>query len=620
MQVESLLAQPFSGRLALLLESAETVTDRGAQYVLQSAFKNAVGRLGATMALSAAHRLVREMELIAEMEVDPQIYIVSATLSHAVATADLDCVNRLMASSSIPPSQLVETLHECLIAAASSGCDIVARALLQNEAVRARFKEPLLESGLLESSVLDRVLNLQRRSVLAVMLDPASGVLINANDRLCSAAFRGDISEVEALLQPGQADPAAARHLVLRLATVNGQEAAVRRLLADARVDAAVRHNVAVREAATYGHTSIVRLLLEHSAAVDASDVANDSLVLAAKHGHADVVALLLDSGGCSDEYLCCRTGYWDFYAHCLCSDDNVVVAAARAGHYHIVAHLLNNADFRFDSNADECPLRAAAEEGHLAIVELLLEWGQDDRWEWDKSWHPSLCPCCHSRAPACTALEAAACKGRTDIVRLVLKHRHWRTAIGPGSNPANNPAATAFVQAAAGGHTSVMDLLMSPEADFLNHCQPVHPSVLGGDALRLAARNGHLHVVEQLLADPRCDPSACDYSPLLAALRHGRFEVVERLLADPRVDASVTDWLVAWLAHDARLSGPNRDEAFSLIDLLLTQLPVLRRRLAAGPCHLPAGVHMHVYAAAMGRAAWARRRAAVLGRAQAVD
>jgi hypothetical protein len=54
--------------------------------------------------------------------------------------------------------------------------------------------------------------------------------------------------------------------------------------------------------------------------------------------------------------------------------------------------------------------------------------------------------------------------------------------------------------------------------------------------AIREASANGHLAVVERLLADPRVDPSADDNYAIREASSNGHLSVVERLLADPRV------------------------------------------------------------------------------------
>jgi hypothetical protein len=67
-------------------------------------------------------------------------------------------------------------------------------------------------------------------------------------------------------------------------------------------------------------------------------------------------------------------------------------------------------------------------------------------------------------------------------------------------------------------------------------------PSAGDNLAMRLAAKNGHLAVVERLLQDQRVDPSALDSHAVRQAACYGHFAVVERLLRDVRVDPSARD------------------------------------------------------------------------------
>jgi ankyrin repeat protein len=66
-----------------------------------------------------------------------------------------------------------------------------------------------------------------------------------------------------------------------------------------------------------------------------------------------------------------------------------------------------------------------------------------------------------------------------------------------------------------------------------------VDPSANNNRAIRLAAPNGHLAVVERLLQDVRVDPSADDNYAVLWASQRGHLAVVDRLLEDDRVDPS---------------------------------------------------------------------------------
>lgn len=69
-------------------------------------------------------------------------------------------------------------------------------------------------------------------------------------------------------------------------------------------------------------------------------------------------------------------------------------------------------------------------------------------------------------------------------------------------------------------------------------------PSSVGDRALRLAARAGHLAVVERLLADPRVNRQPEETVAVIEAAAGGHAAVVERLLSDrlhPANDPSVT-------------------------------------------------------------------------------
>lgn len=74
---------------------------------------------------------------------------------------------------------------------------------------------------------------------------------------------------------------------------------------------------------------------------------------------------------------------------------------------------------------------------------------------------------------------------------------------------------------------------------------------IAAGDNLALiaAAWNGHEDIVDRLLADPRVDPAAQHNLALRIAAHNGHALVVRRLLADARVDASDED--------DLRLASP---------------------------------------------------------------
>jgi len=84
-----------------------------------------------------------------------------------------------------------------------------------------------------------------------------------------------------------------------------------------------------------------------------------------------------------------------------------------------------------------------------------------------------------------------------------------------------------ALIDAVKKGQTSVVKMLLG--------C--VDPSANYNYAIRKASENGHLDIVNMLLAEQRVDPSAYDNYAICAASHHGHLLVVRVLLADSRVD-----------------------------------------------------------------------------------
>jgi ankyrin repeat protein len=136
------------------------------------------------------------------------------------------------------------------------------------------------------------------------------------------------------------------------------------------------------------------------------------------------------------------------------------------------------------------------------------------------------------------------------------------------------NPAAYnnyAIRMAASGGHVAVVerllkDLRCDPTAAFCVAAGGGHVAVVDllfekganptGDnnyAIRMAASGGHIAVIERLLSDERVDPTVHDNDAIRTAATGGHILVVERLLKDPRVDLTArnrTIGVAALLGH----------------------------------------------------------------------
>jgi ankyrin repeat protein len=64
-----------------------------------------------------------------------------------------------------------------------------------------------------------------------------------------------------------------------------------------------------------------------------------------------------------------------------------------------------------------------------------------------------------------------------------------------------------------------------------------VNPAAQNDYAVRWAARNGHLEVLQFLMSDPRVNPAADDNYAVCWAAQCGHLEVLQFLVSDPRVN-----------------------------------------------------------------------------------
>ncbi|KAL8369289.1 hypothetical protein RB599_010557 [Gaeumannomyces hyphopodioides] len=184
-----------------------------------------------------------------------------------------------------------------------------------------------------------------------------------------------------------------------------------------------------------------------------------------------------------------------------------------------------------------QTPLSLAAENGHEAVVKLLLATGKVDVDSKDKDGQPPL--------------WWAALKGHEAVVKLLL-------ATGKVDvDSKDKDGRTPLWWAALKGHEAVVKLLLATgkvDADSKDKS--------GRTPLWLAAENGHEAVVKLLLATGKVDADLKDgfgRTPLWLAARKGDEAVVKLLLATGKVDADSKDgfgqtplWLAAENGHEA--------------------------------------------------------------------
>ena len=225
-----------------------------------------------------------------------------------------------------------------------------------------------------------------------------------------------------------------------------------------------------------------------------------------------------------------------------------VFTPAAHNGHLGVIKVLLANpyisasncsSSIEIDINSAICE---AAYYGHTAVVLALLA-------------DPRTDPAAYSNL----AIHNAACQGALQTVHALL------------ADPRVNPSSSgnrALHHAVIHGHLGVVEaLLADPRLDL-------HPSLRndwcacpspcdrifylregGGNAVKHASRNGHLGIVQALLADRRFDPADQDNAALKVAASIGHLGVVQALLADRRVNpAADTNAAIQFAASNGHL------------------------------------------------------------------
>ena len=208
-----------------------------------------------------------------------------------------------------------------------------------------------------------------------------------------------------------------------------------------------------------------------------------------------------------------------------------------------------------------------AAQEGHLAVVRLLLEAGADkDAADTDGD----------------TALHIAAKEGHLEVVRLLLE-------AGADKDAADTDGYTPLHFAARKGHLEAIRLLLETGAD--KDAATTH----GSRALHIAAQEGHMAVV-RLLLEAGADKDAADTdgdTALNHAAHYGHLEVVRLLLqaGDTALHIAARDGnleAIRWLLELTKMQQRHLDQG--QMGNIRHEGPMLqlRRRNLQAACTLP--------------------------------
>lgn len=346
------------------------------------------------------------------------------------------------------------------------------------------------------------------------------------------AAKTGHADMVQLLLDHG-ADMKIGRGVgsILREAVVNGHEAAARLLAGGCDITARDRWGATLLHFATRGGSEgIIRLLVDSGLGIEEKDDKGETaLHWAACIGSEAMVRILLELGadiearhnhGWTVMHSAAASGHTDVLKLLrekgaqVCGDD--LLWAAREGHVAVVQTLLDwGIDINTRDSTGDTPICIAALEKHESVVRFLVQKGADVGAKNDHGG---------------TALMNAAYNGTETIVQVLLES-------GASVVEKGESGYTALHRAASWGHTGSVQLLLEFGSE-------VNARTQNGDTpLQRAAAHGS-KATAQLLVDKGADIEAKDdngKTPLIDAARRGSRAAVEFLLEN-RASVNTTD------------------------------------------------------------------------------
>ncbi|KAF7504336.1 hypothetical protein GJ744_002456 [Endocarpon pusillum] len=353
-----------------------------------------------------------------------------------------------------------------------------------------------------------------------------------------------------------------AQELVEFLESDQKREAASQLIMAsrESDVSGGPRHVTALHLAGYFGLYEVMVLLLKKGHSPSAEDTHKHTpLWWAARRGHLSVVELLLERGVRSD-------------MECYPDEQTSLWWAATNGYAPIVELLLTKnvyLESRGKTNLILRLLASAVENGHTAVVKLLLENGAHPEsscrcCQFNQSW-PYICWRCGFAWQKTTLLMSASRNGYQDILRLLLAEKvnveakddrgltslAWVARNGYQeavrlllANKANvegkdDNALTPLTWAARNGHYAVTNLLLKHKADVNAQDNT------GTTILHWVASRGHEEVVSLLLQHgANIETRNAGGGTALAAAVEGGFDAVVKLLLARKVKVNYRYYL----------------------------------------------------------------------------
>ena len=304
--------------------------------------------------------------------------------------------------------------------------------------------------------------------------------------------------------------------------------------------------------AAEFGQLEIVQMLIDSKADVGAIGAFHDGALEAATFsGHLEIVKFLLrqDAPITRNTLQSCaysgRVDILEIFLKVLSTSANpdkisrtatvqdllkALYAAALSGRTRYAERLL---EYGVDPNEGtntsyRTPLQAAASQGHIDMIELLLRYTADvDSTAETKHFHLIHTATHYDKKSPGTALQAAAFAGQFEAVTLLVKE-------GANVNLESGYYGTALQAAAAGGQHLILKMLLDHEANTNIICG------FFGNPLQAAASKGSIIMSQALLdAGAKVNTAGGIFGQVLQAAAWSGNDVLVRMLLDAGADVN---------------------------------------------------------------------------------
>lgn len=328
---------------------------------------------------------------------------------------------------------------------------------------------------------------------------------------LTLACYKGQLEMVKFLLEAGadQEHKTEEMHTALMEASMDGH-VEVARLLLDSGAQVTMpadSFESPLTLAACGGHVELAMLLLERGANIEeVNDEGYTPLMEAAREGHEEMVALLLSQGADINAQteetfetaltLACCGGFLEVVDFLIKAGAEIgagantpLMEASQEGHLELVKYLIvAGADVNAATSSGDTALMYAADNGHTDVCEVLVsagahieaeaEGGRTPLMKACRSGHQSTVEFLISRgadvnkiSTNCdqTPLSLACSHGHLDVVEILLAH---------GADPTHRlrDSSTMLIEAAKGGHTTIVQLLIDYPASLQS--SPVNAAI----------------------------------------------------------------------------------------------------------------------------------------------